>query len=193
MSKTIEVGQMVCKYFIEDEVLKVAEGILEERAGRKKWIAFDDDDIPDESFPGYKNIGRVWVNGEVLYLADRNDELAKKLFTDYCVGAIRDLQNQMDDLGDRITMIRKTNIRSANSRSKCFGELGVYAPVKPKVDNYDTSEFINADQYAERKIEMLKGEMCIELSEVDELHLKSLKTRGAIDACVRAMINKYWD
>jgi hypothetical protein len=39
---------------------------------------------------------------------------------------------------------------------------------------------------------MLKNEMFIDLSYEDEKHILELDSRGAIDAAVRAMINKYW-
>lgn len=197
MAKSIEDGQIMCKYYIEDDQLKVIEGVFVNKAG-KKYIAFDSSEVPDEGFPGAKNIGRVWVNGKVLYLVGRDDELAKKLYTDYCVNTIKDLQMQIDDLGDRITMIRKTKL-NAGKRSKCFGEVKnntlTEKPTYESVyrDNYDASEFVNAEQYAGRKIAMLKQEMFIDLSAADELHLRGLTSRGAIDACVRAMINKYWE
>jgi hypothetical protein len=199
MAKSIEDGQMLYKYYIEDDQLKVIEGVFINRAGRK-YIAFDSRDVPDEGFPGYKNIGRVWANGKVLYLPGRDDELAKKLYTEYCVNAIKDLQMQIDDMGDRIAMIRKIKLGTGSARrSKCFGEIeaktftSIEEWRRQSQEPWDCSEFVNPKQYVERKIAMLKQEMFINLSPADELHLRSLTSRGAIDACVRAMINKYWE
>ena len=199
MPKSIALGQVLCKYYFKDNEMRVAEGILESR-GNKKWVIFGCDEVPDERFPGYRNIERVWANGEVLWLAERDDDLAKRLFTRYYVEIIKDLQKQIDDAGDQIEMIRKARVRSADTRSKCFEEFGIYDNkqkkpnwVRTSSDNYDTSEFVDAEQYVERKIIMLKEEMCINLSAADEIHMKSLKTRDTIDACVRSMINKYWD
>jgi hypothetical protein len=199
MAKSIEDGQMLYKYYIEDDQLKVIEGVFINRAGRK-YIAFDSRDVPNEGFPGYKNIGRVWANGKVLYLPGRDDELAKKLYTEHYVGVIKDLQMQIDDMGDRIAMIRKTKLNARSTRlSKCFGEVETKTVVsgeewrRQSQEPWDCSEFVNAEQYAERKIMMLKQEMFIDLSPADELHLRGLTSRGAIDACVRAMINKYWE
>ena len=198
MSKSIALGQLLYKYYIEDDQLKVVEGVLDTRAG-KKWIVYGNKDVPDERFPGYKNIDRVWVNGKLLYLTERDDALAKKLFTEYYVNAIKDLQKQIDEMGDRIAMVRKTNLGTVSTRrSKCFGEIKSNTLTeKPTYesayrDNYDASEFVNPEQYVERKIVMLKQEMFIDLSDEDIRHMRGLTSRGAIDAAVRGMINKYW-
>lgn len=202
MAKSYEDGQMMYKYYIEENQLKVIDGVLETRSRNKKWVAFGSDDIPDEPFPGYRNIERVWKGGEILWLADRDDDMAKKLFTAYHVEVIKDMQKQIDDIGDRISMIRSVDVvlGTTGPRSKCFEKVGSISGELSKMEegrrqhqeNWDCSEFINANQYAERKITMLKNEMFIDLADEDELHLKSLTSRGAIDACVRAMINKYW-
>lgn len=201
MAKSYADGQVLYKYYIEENQLKVIDGVLETRRN-KKWVAFGYDDIPDEPFPGYRNIERVWKGGEILWLDKRDDELAKKLFTTYHVEVIKDLQKQIDEVGDRISMIRGGNIVLGTSkpRSKCFDSDGVKTGALSKMEegrrqhqeNWDCSEFINANQYADRKITMLKNEMFINLSAEDELHIRGLTSRGAIDACVRAMINKYW-
>lgn len=201
MAKSYVDGQMLYKYYIEENQLKVIDGVLETRRN-KKWVAFGYDDIPDEPFPGYRNVERVWKGGEILWLDKRDDELAKKLFTTYHVDVIKDLQKQIDGVGDRISMIRGGNIVLGTTapRSKCFDSDGVKTGVLSKMEegrrqhqeNWDCSEFINANQYADRKITMLKNEMFIDLSAEDELHIRGLTSRGAIDACVRAMINKYW-
>lgn len=200
MSKSIELGHQLCKYYIEDDQMKVVEGVLVSRSG-KKWVAFGSKTVPDEHFPGHRNVGRVWKNGEILWLTERDDVEAKRLFTEYYVAVIKDLQQQIDDVGDRIAMIRSMKIKSGTGRkiSKCFGEISE-AELTPKQEewrrqnqeHWDCSEFVDADSYAKRKVEMLKREMFIDLSSEDERHILTLDSRGAIDAAVRAMINKYW-
>lgn len=200
MSKSIKEGHILCKYYIEDDQMKVIEGVLVDRAG-KKWIVFDSKTVPDEHFPGYKNVGRVWKGGEILWMTERDDAEAKRLFTAYHIEVIKDLQKQIDGIAERIGMIRESKVIYGSSKrlSKCFGEIGK-ADLTPKQKEYirqnqehwDCSEFVDADQYASRKVDMLKREMFIDLSDEDERHIRSLGTRGAIDAAVRGMINKYW-
>lgn len=200
MANSIPFGHTLCKYYIEDNQLKVVEGVLENRSGRK-FIAFGSKEVPDESFPGYRNIERVWKGGEVLWLTERDDTLAKRLFTEYYVETIKDLQKQIDEAGDKISMIRSAKVKSCSKKvSKCFGEVASKDKKSNTTQEYerqyregwDCSEFVNAEQYAERKINMLKQEMFIDLSYEDEKHIRGLKTRESIDASVRGMINKYW-
>lgn len=53
--------------------------------------------------------------------------------------------------------------------------------------------FINAKNYVDRKIRMLRQDMEIEPSGDEIKHLYSLKTRGDIDRAVAGLINKAWD
>ena len=195
MSKSITVGSVMCKYYIEDDQLKVVEGVLVTRAG-KKWVEFGSKTVPDEKFPGHRNVERVWLGGKILWLPERDDALAKKLFTEYYVNIIKDLQKQIDEVGDTITMIRAVKVRLGSSKklSKCFGGDNNEQPEWKRTcqENWDYSNIENIDEYAENKINMLKREMFINLSKEDELHLKTLKSFTAIDAAVRGMINKYW-
>lgn len=200
MANSIPFGHEICKYYIEDNQLKVIEGILVNRVG-KKWVAFNSKTVPDEPFPGYRNIERVWKGGDILWLTDRDDALAKSLFTKYHVDVIKDLQRQIDEVGDLISMIRSVKVKSGTGKrvSKCFGGI-VKSDAKnnqvewkrQQQEPWDCSEFVNCEQYANRKITMLKNEMFIDLSDEDAAHIIGLKTRGAIDAAVRGMINKYW-
>lgn len=196
MAKSIPIGHQMCKYYIEDDQMKVIEGVLVNRAG-KKWVAFGSKTMPDERFPGYRNIERVWNGGEILWLGERDDELAKKLFTDYHVGTIKELQHQIDDIGDKIAMIRSMKIKSGTGRraSKCFGDIVVDdMPEYERTsrEHWDISEIADVKQYAECKVVMLKKEMFIELSDDDVKHILSLTSHTAVDAAVRGMINKYW-
>lgn len=201
MAKSIKEGHILCKYYIEDNQFKVIEGVLETR-GSKKWIRFDSKTVPDEHFPGYKNVGRVWKGGEILWMTERDDAEAKRLFTAYHVEVIKDLQKQIDEVGDRISMIRGSKVIYGSSKrlSKCFGEIDKVES-KPKQEewrrqnqeHWDCSEFVNVEQYATGKIAMLKYDMFIDLSSEEERHIRSLGSRGAIDAAVRGMINKYWE
>lgn len=199
MSKSIKPGDQLFKYYIEDDRVKIVDGILEDRRG-KKWVAFSSNTIPDETFPGYRNVGRVWKSGDILWLTKRDDALAKKLFTEYHIGVIKDLQQQIDDVGDKIDMIRrvKVTLGSTKRRSRCFAESeSASGNVSQEYERsyregWDCSNYTDPESYATRKIDMLQKEMYIDLSEKDILHLKTLKSRGAIDAAVRAIINKYW-
>lgn len=206
MAKTVAVGDKLYKYYIENSQIKVVEGIIDERKG-KKYVIFDTETMPDEGFPGYRNIERVWKGGEILWLTDRDDEFAKQLFTKYHVEVIKELQKQIDDVGDRISMIRTVKVKAENrriQRANCFGNVTATSS-ESSVDtsmtegkrqyqeNWDASTFVDPAQYVERKIVMLQKEMCIELSSEDICHLKSLTSRVSIDAAVRAIINKYWE
>lgn len=205
---TINVGSLLCKYLIVDGKLVVREGIVEEHAGRCKMVNFGPD-IEAEKIPRYKDLGRVWKGGETLWLAERNDELAKELFIDYWEDRISELKQEIDEANAVIKLIKK---RGFKSTSKCFGDRsdssdgGSGSAAKKKDRNkymkeyyerqykegWDCSEYIDPEQYARRKITMLEKEMYIELSVEDIQHLKSLTTRGAIDAAVRMIINRAW-
>lgn len=201
MAKSIPVGSVMCKYYIEHDQMKVIEGVLVNRAG-KKWVAFGSETVPDEKYPGHRNIERVFNGGDILWLDVRDDALAKKLFTEYHVWVIKDLQRQIDEVGDKIAMIRKCKVAYGSSpgrRSKCFvdipeSELVSGQPEWKRQNNehWDVSEITDVKQYAERKIDMLKKEMFIEISIDDERHILGLESHCAVDAAVRGMINKYW-
>ena len=53
-------------------------------------------------------------------------------------------------------------------------------------------KFTTAREFADAKIEMLRDEMCINLSIEDIEHLYSLKEEYEINAAVKAIINKHW-
>lgn len=200
MANSIPIVHAMCKYYIEDNKLKVAEGVLGEHSGRK-IVMFNSNNVQNEAFPGYRNIERVWKSGDILWLTERDDAKAKSLFTKHYVDVIKDLQKQIDEVGDLISMIRGTKVAYdiAKKTSKCFGEVekrgknnGGMSCERQYKESWDCSEFVNCEQYAKRKVSMLKEEMFIDLSDEDENHILSLGSRGAIDAAVRGMINKYW-
>lgn len=53
-------------------------------------------------------------------------------------------------------------------------------------------EFKNPEKFIEAKINMLQNDFRIDLSLDDIVHLKSLKTERAINAAVRAIIDRAW-
>ena len=66
-------------------------------------------------------------------------------------------------------------------------------------NNYEYREdcpemmFVNAEDYIQRKLRMLREDMWIEPTEEELEHLHSLNTRGAIDSAVHSIIDRHWD
>ena len=204
----INEGSIICRYTLTDAGMNVEEGIID-GTGQHMYADFGTGKAPVK-FPGYRNIDRVWKDGKTLWLTERNDEEAKRLFTQHYVGLITELQRQIDEAAELVKVIRGSKIRAT---SKCFGEVredNVDTAAKPKSKwarsecegtkecdrktktSWKSSDDITPDRYAKQKITTLKKEMYIDLSVEDIRHLKSLESCSAIDAAVRAIINKYW-
>ena len=64
-------------------------------------------------------------------------------------------------------------------------------PVRQYGENWD-SEFTTPERYANYKIKVLQKDMQIDLSWEERIHLRELKTRTAIDAAARSIINRHW-
>lgn len=58
--------------------------------------------------------------------------------------------------------------------------------------NWD-SEFITPEQYVRVKLQMLKNEMFILVTDEEEAHLYSLKTEGDINRAVASIIDRHWN
>lgn len=63
--------------------------------------------------------------------------------------------------------------------------------------NYDREheympKFDTPEEFVKAKIEMLEMDFCIELTEKEKAHLKSLKTENAINAAVRKIMDDHW-
>ena len=83
--------------------------------------------------------------------------------------------------------------------SKCFGDLmklfeeeGVEPRTYDVGDSHFFDKFESPEQYVKCKIRMLEDEMYIKPSQQEIDHLKELTTETAINAAVRAIINKHW-
>ena len=98
--------------------------------------------------------------------------------------------------------------------SRCFGSAADYKPTrhiegKPAVDLYVSKcdcmseefrqrmenwdgEFVTPEQYVRLKLRMLRKDMYIEPSNKDIAHLRSLKSKAAIDAAVHSIIDRAW-
>ena len=57
--------------------------------------------------------------------------------------------------------------------------------------NWD-AEFITPEQYVMVKLQMLKNEMYIRVTDEEEAHLYSLKTEGDINRAVASIIDRAW-
>lgn len=55
-----------------------------------------------------------------------------------------------------------------------------------------TVAFTTPEKFIEWKIEMLETDFCIELTDKEKAHLKSLKTENAINAAVRKIMDDHW-
>lgn len=53
--------------------------------------------------------------------------------------------------------------------------------------------FTNPEEFVDAKIEMLRTEFCIHLTDEDIAYLRSFKAEHEINAAVKGIINKYWE
>lgn len=53
-------------------------------------------------------------------------------------------------------------------------------------------QFTTPEEFVDMKIEMLRGEFCINITEEDIVYLRSFKTENEINAAVKGILNKYW-
>lgn len=204
---SIEVGDYICKYTLEDKEIRVDEAEVFE-CGPRKYVQFNEREAPVK-VPRAADLGRVWRDGKTVWLSVRDDEKARDVFVDYGIRRIRALRAEIDDVDDMVAFIRCYEFKG---RSKCFGAVGLNGgtgaagPKKAKSKssvaaegdrkyktNWDTSEFVDCEQYVELKLEMLQKEMYIHVSDDEKRHLKTLKTQSAIDAAVRSIIDRHWD
>lgn len=195
--------EFVYKYTLCKGEIVVQEGEVSE-CGPHRYVQFAGRGEPVKC-PRKKDFNRVWSDGKTLWMTDRNNEEAKKIFVAYGVGRILELQKEIDELSDMVATVRSFEF---GGTSRCFnGESkdSNKSKSKPKKHNekqaenkrqymsaWDTSEFIDLKSYIERKIDMLKDEMCIPVSNDEVRHLKSLGSQSAVDTAVRTIINKYW-
>ena len=196
---TVNVGETMCKYFMEDGRFVIHEGLVIEQDGQR-YVNFGSVKSL-ERFPRYRDIGRVWKDGETLWVTERDDELAKRLFTEHWVKHIEELQKQIDEASEYIKIVRGKGFKSM---SRCFGNVNDYeSAVDEDLDNpteeYNrqlkdkwSDEFKSPEQYVRHKLKMLRNEMFIWPSVEEVQHLKSLKTRVSIDNAVHSIIDRYW-
>lgn len=52
--------------------------------------------------------------------------------------------------------------------------------------------FKTPDQYATKKIEMLRHDFCINVTEEDEVYIRKFKSEHEINSACKAILNKYW-
>lgn len=201
---SIEVGDYICRYTLVEDDIKVDEGVAFE-CGPRKYVQFNELEAPVK-VPRTADLGSVWKDGKTVWLAVRDDERAREVFVDYGIRRIRELRAEIDDVDDMVAFIRCYEFKG---RSKCFGVVGLGdsadrpKKAKPKSTvaaegdrryktSWDTSEFIDCKQYVELKLEMLRKEMYIHVSDDEVSHLKGLKTQSTIDAAVRSIIDRHW-
>ena len=203
--------EIIYKYTLQEGQVTVQEGEPVE-CGNCYYVQFELGKAPEKALKK-KDIGRVWKDGSVLWLTKRDDELAKQLFTQYGVNRIVELQKEIDQVADMITLVRH---KEFIFMSKCFGvadgvdetELkdsgsnssNVRAAVSED-DIYDVDErtsvwkyddYKNPEQYVRHKLKMLRKEMFIRPTDKEVVHLKSLTTRTAIDNAVHSIIDRHW-
>ena len=107
---------------------------------------------------------------------------------------------------DKDTAIKKWNTRHKPVKKDVKNMINRSAKmhmIQPETKGYDHSddyfgaayipEFTTAAQFVEAKVEMLRDQFCIRLTEEDIAHLKSFKTENEINTAVKGILNKYWE
>lgn len=198
----VVIGNYICRYTLDENDIKVDEGEVFE-CGDRKYVQFNASKAPVK-VPRTVDIGRVWKDGKTLWMPVRDDEEARKTFTEHCVSRMTELEKQIDILGETIDFIRDYKFKVG---SKCFVYISDNAGAVAKKKSakkkdaeqlrryrnaYEAGDFVNPKQYIERKIEMLEKEMFIHVGDDEMRHLKTLETQNAIDAAVRSIIDRHW-
>lgn len=196
--------EFVYKYTLQEGEVAVLEGEVSECAGRK-YVQFEGRGAPVKC-PLGRDFNRVWADGKTLWMTDRMDEEARKIFVAYGVGRVLELRRDIDELENMIAFVKEYEFKGS---SRCFvdGATAVDG-LKKKPKNcskgreesnrryksaWDTSEFIDINSYVDRKIEMLQKEMFIHVSDDEMNHLRGLDNQSAVDAAVRTIIDRHWD
>lgn len=76
----------------------------------------------------------------------------------------------------------RTHIQEIWTRGQANMERSNYIP-----------HFTDPEKFIEAKINMLRHEFCIQVTDEDIEHLRQFKTENDINATVKTIINKYWE
>lgn len=88
------VGKTVYRYNIKNGKFYIHEGVVTKR-GRFKEVYFKDENYRARC-PGRNQFGMVLTSKTTVWLLERNDELAKRIFIEYEEQKLNELQEQLN-------------------------------------------------------------------------------------------------
>ena len=104
MSK--KVGEKIYMYTMMNGKFNVREGTIEEDECHRKFIVYPDFGRDSYYFRATRRGFGIIINGITLYLEDRNDELAKRLFIEHEENDIAELEEKIGRKLENIKMLK---------------------------------------------------------------------------------------
>ena len=101
----IKIGTILYRYTVRNGKLVVREGTVNQ-FGLRTCVNFKDGSAPVRC-PGIEDIGVMRTVGHSIWLTDRDDELARKMFIDFEEGRIADLQGSIDRKREVVKKLKK--------------------------------------------------------------------------------------
>lgn len=105
---TFEVGTHLYRYTIRHNKFYIHEGIVNQCVNRKVVV------FPNGGFnhgsvrcPRPEDIGSIHSNGYLVWLTERNDELAKRIFIEYEEGQINRMEKLLAEKKEVIKMLKE--------------------------------------------------------------------------------------
>ena len=99
------VGDTVYKYTLKNEKIFVHEGIIVE--GRvRNFVHFEDRNLAAR-LPKENEFGIVQVSGPSLWLTEKNDELAKRIFIEYLENGILELEEKINRRSKLVNLLKE--------------------------------------------------------------------------------------
>ncbi|MBQ1189663.1 MAG: hypothetical protein IIX57_04545 [Lachnospiraceae bacterium] len=104
----IEPGTTLYRYTVRGCKFHVSKGVVNICSGRKR-VVLSDGDLRHRSVrcPRPEDLGVVRNNGFVVWLDDRDDELAKQIFIDFENHKINQLQKMIDSKREIVEMLTR--------------------------------------------------------------------------------------
>ena len=102
---TKNVGDKVYKYTLKNEKIFVHEGIIVEDRVRKS-VRFEDKKLRVR-LPKDEEFGIVQVSGPSLWLTEKDDRLAKRIFIEYLENGISELQETINRRSKLVDLLKE--------------------------------------------------------------------------------------
>ena len=100
----IKFGDKIYKYTVRNGKLFIHEGVVTEYRGRK--FVYFEDSSPRTRCPKDEEIGMIRSNGPSLWLLEKNDELARRLFIEFEEKGLSELKKLIERKNELLNMLK---------------------------------------------------------------------------------------